>query len=247
VYDRDPSACTKEIAVLGLIGRDVPVPRVLYVDDGSESGTALAVLSVVEGIPLFALRQLGDADELADAVRDTGRVLARVGAYPGPPTRPEEVLGVIQRFVSVPLFVRRIPATTTEALLCLAEKWQSRLNSVRHRGLVHGDFNSPNVFVAETDDGWRVSAILDWEFARDGLPFADIGNFLRYHRADRPRYEPHFSRGLAEGGMELPDDWLTLARVADLPALCELLGRSDVPDQVVGELRMLIDETLANG
>ena len=246
VYDRDPSACAKEVAVLGLIGRDVPVPRVLYADDGRESGTALAVLSVVEGIPLVALRQMGDADELADAVRDTGRVLARLAAYPGPPTQPESIVSVVGRLVSAPLFEERIPATTTEAVVRLAEDWQPRLDvAVRHTGLVHGDFNSPNVFVTETDDGWRVSAVLDWEFARDASPFADVGNFLRYHRADRPRYEPHFSRGLVEGGMTLPDNWLMLARLADLPALCELLGRRDVPDAVVAELRLLIDETLA--
>ena len=38
-----------------------------------------------------------------------------------------------------------------------------------------------------------------------------------------------------------------LARMMDLPALCELLGRADVPDAVVAELTLLLHETTTNG
>jgi hypothetical protein len=67
---------------------------------------------------------------------------------------------------------------------------------------------------------------------------------LRYERPGRPRYEPHFSRGLVDGGWNRPDDWFIRARLADLPALCELLTRDGVPDVIVAELRDLIGETV---
>jgi hypothetical protein len=71
----------------------------------------------------------------------------------------------------------------------------------------------------------------------------DVGNMLRYERPGQPRYEPHFSRGLIDAGWTPPDDWFLRARLADLPALCELLTRDDVPDAIVDELCDLVDGT----
>jgi len=248
VYDRDPTTCAKEVAVLGLIGREVPVPRVLFVEDAPDSGAPFVVMSVVDGISLRTLRSFGDDGPVAQAAFDAGRVLAKLGQYPGPPTPRETAVGLVERLVAAPLFCDRIAPDMGRGIVSLAERWQSRLDEVaRDDCLVHGDFNSPNIFVKQTEDGWRVSGVLDWEFALNASPYCDIGNFLRYHRRDRPRYEPAFSTGLREGGMELPPDWLTLARVMDLPALCELLGRTDVPDAVVAELILLLDETLTHG
>lgn len=247
VYVRDAATAAKEVAVLGLVGRDIPVPRVLFAEERPQDGQPpFAVLSFIEGASLFALRQSGDAAALADACYDAGRTLARIGAYPGPPTPFETVIALVDRFVGAPAFQERIGAERTKRIVRLAEAWQPRLADVgREQVLVHGDFNSANIFVKPAADGWRVSGILDWEFALSASPYCDIGNFLRYHRADRPRYEPDFSRGLRDAGIDLPDDWLMLARLFDLPALCELLGRPSIPDVVVTELVTLIDQTTA--
>ena len=248
IYDRDSRACAKEVAVLGLIGREVPVPRVLFVEDAPAAGPPFAVMSVVDGISLRTLRSFGDDEPVAEAAFDAGRVLAKLGHYPGPRTKHENAIELIERFLSAPLISARLTGELQRGILTLAERWQPRLDEVAgNECLVHGDFNSPNIFVKQTDDGWRVSGLLDWEFALNASPYCDVGNFLRYHRHDRPRYEPAFSAGLREGGLMLPPDWLTLARVMDLPALCELLGRADVPDAVVEELIPLLEETLANG
>ena len=83
------------------------------------------------------------------------------------------------------------------------------------------------------------------EFAFPGSIYYDIGNFLRYEREARPRFEPAFSRGLTDGGFELAAEWRTLARAADLTALCELLARPGVPDHVIAELRDLVSATVA--
>jgi aminoglycoside phosphotransferase (APT) family kinase protein len=248
VYDRDPRACAKEVAVLGLIGREVPVPRVLFAEDDPESGPPFAVLSAVDGISLRTLRSFGDDAPVAEAAFDAGRVLARLRRYPGPPTKRQNAVDLIERFLTTPLAVERVPAEMRRRVIQLALRWQPRLDEAAGPDcLVHADYNSANVFVKQTDEGWRVSALLDWEFAIDASPYVDIGNFLRYHRLDRPRYEPAFSAGLGAGGLELPPDWLMIARVMDLPALCELLGREDVPAGVVAELILLVEETLKNG
>jgi hypothetical protein len=70
---------------------------------------------------------------------------------------------------------------------------------------------------------------------------------LRYHRPARPRFEPHFSRGLMDNGAALPSDWLAIARLMDLPVCCELLGRERTPQSLVDEMRDLIAATVATG
>jgi len=241
-YDADPSACAREVAVLGLLGRDCPVPRVLYVGD-EDSATPHAVLSMVDGIALRTLRELGDADAIAEGASEAGKILNRLVQYPGPPTPYETVVSLVERFVAAPTFTARAGTGTARNLVALAERWQPRLDELSSSlGLVHGDFNSRNIFVKQTVDGWRVSGILDWEFALTASPYCDIGNFLRYHTAERPRFEPHFSRGLRDGGMQLPPDWLAIARLMDLPALCELVARPSLPDELVPELLTLLRE-----
>src|ERR1035441_1762108 len=85
-----------------------------------------------------------------------------------------------------------------------------------------------------------VATVLDWEFAIAGSPLADLGHFLRYERAARPRFEPHFSNGYLRAGTTLPQDWRNLARLLDLCALCESLTHDQLPETVVAELLELI-------
>jgi aminoglycoside phosphotransferase (APT) family kinase protein len=244
IYDHDPAACLKEVAVLGMIGRDIPVPRVLYVDEAPPFGPPVAVLSVVEGISLATLRSFNDGDAVAEAAFDAGRMLARLAAFPGPPTPSVTVVELVERFVAQPVFGFRVANALRDRVIATARRWQPRIDdAARETSLVHGDFNARNIFAKQTEAGWRVSAILDWEFALAASPYCDIGNFLRYHRPERPRFESHFSAGLRDTGVRLPDDWLSIARIMDLPALCELLGRPALPDDATVEVIDLVEQT----
>jgi fructokinase len=156
-------------------------------------------------------------------------------------------MGLIAMFAASPHFTARVPPALLDDLRRLAERWEPRLIEVSHaRGLVHCDFNSRNIFVARDGDVWRVTGILDWEFAINASPFVDVGNFLRYHRPEHPRFEPSFSRGLREGGLELPPDWLMIARMMDVPALCELLTRPRLPATAAAEVVDLLARTVGD-
>jgi aminoglycoside phosphotransferase (APT) family kinase protein len=261
IYDRDPAVCGREVAVLRRLRNRVPVPEVFYarVTPGPNA-PARVVLSFVNGISLYDLRLRGDVDALAEASYDVGRVLASLAQFEfsqtGPLTPTLEVdttfmrgpvrnEALIDQLMQVPLFQQRVSGDLRERIQWFAHTHQPRVSEIAMTPrLVHGDFNSRNVFVHRTMQGWRVSAILDWEFALAASPFVDIGNFLRYERAPRRWYEPNFSRGLRDGGMELPSDWLLLARLMDLPACVEFLGRPHTPTAVVDEIRKLIADTV---
>jgi len=110
--------------------------------------------------------------------------------------------------------------------------------------LVHGDFGKRNVLVRQAKGRWGVAAVLDWEFAVSSAPITDLANFLRYERASRPSAEPSFSNGYLEAGGTLPDGWRRLSRVVDLVALCEMLTRDSLPDDVAVELAELVRATV---
>nr|BFE70411.1 hypothetical protein GCM10020092_037120 [Actinoplanes digitatis] len=74
-------------------------------------------------------------------------------------------------------------------LLRFAEASTPGLEVLRgSRRLVHADFNPKNLLVGRDDDGhWRVTAVLDWEFAFSSAPLFDVGNMLRDPRPSRVR------------------------------------------------------------
>lgn len=258
IFDRDAMACAKEAAVLSLVRDDVPVPGVLHVEaNGADGFPPFLVLEFVDGIALRDLKRRGDLRPIAESAYAAGRVLAQLarhrfdrsglltstltidaGVFEGMTTS-----GLVDHFLQSPVFRRR---ADTEFIRRIRDWTRASEERFGDSGatLVHGDFNSANILVREENDRWAVAAILDWEFAFAGSAACDIGNMLRYERADRPRFEPHFSRGVIDGGLALPDDWRQRARLADLPALCELLTRVDVPESVVSELLGLIAATV---
>jgi fructokinase len=261
MFDRDPLACAKEAAVLAFVRGDVPVPNVFHVEPNGADGSApFLVLELIDGISLRDLKRRGQLGSIGEAAYDAGRMLARLarhrfdrsglltpaltidsGTFDG-----VTAAGLVDHFAQSPVFQRRVDAGAANRLKDWARSSEVRFGDSESASLVHGDFNSANILVREETDHWVVAAILDWEFAFAGGFSCDVGNFLRYERADRPRFEPHFSRGCIDGGLPLPVDWRERARLADLPALCELLTRDDVPDSVVAELRDLIAATVSS-
>jgi fructokinase len=111
-------------------------------------------------------------------------------------------------------------------LLALAEQAQPVLDSLDDVGrLVHSDFNAKNLLVARDPDRWRVTAVLDWEFAFSGHPLVDVGNLLRFRDDHPPAFERGFLDGFVAHGGELPDGWRAAAEALDLFALADLLTR----------------------
>lgn len=106
--------------------------------------------------------------------------------------------------------------------------------------LVHGDFNGLNILMTKTE----VNAILDWEFALSGSIYFDIGNLLRYEFKQIASFEQGLNDGLKNQGIDLPEQWKKLAKLADLVALCSLLDRVDCGENRVQDITRLIKQTI---
>lgn len=114
--------------------------------------------------------------------------------------------------------------------------------------LVHADANPKNVLVSSVGGGWRVDAVLDWEFSFSGCPYADFANMTRFEGSYPAGFVAGFRAGFGEcqpADLARPDDWAYLGRVMDMFALSDLVTRPDghpVADQAAVEVRRWIAE-----
>ena len=255
IYRHDAALCRKELDLMKLVRGVVPVPDVIH--EEADATPPFVLLRYVDGITFRELRRTGDDAAVAEAAESVGEVLAAIhkhefpqagwlepGLRVGAPLLEGADAG--RRFIELCLGseaarermgkelrarVRRAVRQGSEDLAAMEE--ESRL--------VHGDFNKRNVIVARAGGGWRVAAVLDWEFAIASTPLTDLGNFLRYEREDQPAVAPHLEKAYRRAGGSLPDEWRRLSQLVDLIALCELLSRPELPDDVAREVIELVE------
>ena len=261
VYEHDASLCQKEVDLLQLIGRTVPVPQMIHAEpEGLGELPPFVVMQFIEGISFRELKRSGDQNAIAQGAFAIGETLAAIGQItfprsgwiaPGPSVAGPLLEGsdLTPRFVDLclasPNLKRRMSANLRDRVSALVWSRERELAELDSQStLVHGDFGKRNLLVRCDGGRWSMAAVLDWEYAVSGSPLIDIGHFLRYERDSSPCVEPYFSLGYLHAGGILPQDWRGLARVVDLAALCESLTRDDLPEAVVTELLELIRATV---
>lgn len=269
IYDRDPSACSKETELLRLVSKTVPVPEVFHAEDALESDVApFTLLEYIEGCTFTQLKRTNDVHAIQQASASAGRTLAAIGQYrfarPGMLSLnsetgklevtaayvegPDPIPRLLDTFLASHKLRERAGQELTGRLHEFIWSWAPRLARLddapeRVRCLVHSDFYGGNILFTQRHGRWTVAGVLDWEFAFSGSPLIDVGHFLRFERSGQLLREPYFSHAFVEHGGWLPPDWREIARVLDLTALCEMLTRDELPSSAISELLDLIQGT----
>lgn len=256
LYQRDPGQAAKEVALHRLLAGRVPVPAILHAGESNPvTAGPYALLEWIEGGHLGRIAPGLGEDARTCLARDIGAVLAAIHAVLFP------VAGFLDGHLEVahPIdvggaglvaFLRtcldgpaggRLEADLAAAALAFAAREGGRLEAwARPPRLTHADFNGSNVLVRETPAGWRVAAVLDWEFAFAGAPHFDFGNLMRPPLGDLPGFAESVAAGYRRAGGALPEDWRDLARIADLTAWADFLGRPDATPEVIADARRMI-------
>ncbi len=184
-----------EAAVMARARAQVPVPAVLRVVPAASEGVRAAmVLEYVAGTPLSDVLAAG-GDGMAALGAEVGRVIAGIGAV---------TFGRPGFFGDRDLGVREMPPWSRQlaefAAKCMDAVPEERLDPGARRAwarlcaahapalaavdgqarLVHADVNPKNILVTRARGGWRVDAVLDWEFSFSGCPYADAANMTRF-------------------------------------------------------------------
>ena len=108
------------------------------------------------------------------------------------------------------------------------DKYNKLLPDDKDNRLVHADFDPSNILVDKMsgqDDAWKITGILDWEFAFSGSILSDIANMLRYSHKMPAEYEESFLKGLIKTNIILPKNWRVTINLLNILSLLDCLNR----------------------
>jgi len=252
IYKRDPLACRKEVELHNLVSGWIPVPEILYADPaGAEDIGPHMLMRYVEGVTFQELKSKGNPEQTAEAAYAIGATLAKfqLASSGSRPRLIEDVPGpiseILEKWLSTPIVEQRLGIDVRDQWRDFAFGWTSQMSALdRDRLLVHGDFSARNTIVRQSGRSWAVSGVLDWELARFGPRLWDVARFISFERRTRPVREPYFSRGFAENGGALPENWPALARIINAVSATESLTQPDLPEEFARDLKKLIVATM---
>ncbi len=238
----------------------VPVPRVLRLVAAGEDVRPAMILEYVAGVPLGDVLSAG-GDGMAALGAEVGRVIASVGGVtfdrPGFFDSRELAVGEMtpwsrqlpemaaKSMDAVPAERLGLGARRDWANLCAAHAPALAAIDEQAR-LVHADANPKNILVTRVGQGWRVDAVLDWEFSFSGCPYADAANMTRFSGGYPAQFSDGFRSGFAghhPAGLPRARDWAYLGHVLDMFALSDLVTRPPghpVADQAARKIRQWI-------
>lgn len=117
------------------------------------------------------------------------------------------------------------------------EKNQDYFNRIdQNFVLCHGDLGNGNILIAD-----EKVYFIDFEYAIAENRYRDIGKFFRNKAPEvqkyiTPKTYDTFAEGYCSLGRLLPDDWLQLARLADIPLMLGLLNIDNPPMEWIADI-----------
>lgn len=261
-----------EATVMAAAGEYVPVPEILNtipLTSAATSPRSAMVLEYVPGTPLGEVLDNAELNgiQLGRLGAEVGRVAARISSveFEGPGFFADDQLTVTPQqpwSAQLPEFATRCMAVTPQARLDAAARtaWEKlcathapALAGIEHQArLVHSDLNPKNILVTQAHRGWRIAAVLDWEFTYSGCPYADAANMLRFEGDYLPDFRDSFRTAFAAhlpADLEPDKDWFYLGRVLDMFALSDLVTRPighPIADRAAQVIRLWITHGVPN-
>ena len=251
LHIRDHESCRKEFNLYQKLHDLLPMAEILYFEPSPAAfGFPYSLIRWVEGQHLDHVLAGEDENAVIQTARDLGKVLAAIGDY------LFEQPGLLDPDLNVTIpFSSTADSWASFIQRCLEEGqtghhlgklWAERLARLvtnntafiagltETNALVHGDFKGPNILIFSTEAGWKVAAVLDWEFAYAGSPLSDLGTVIRHQARFNPAFKKPFVEGFEQGGKKLPGEWEKAARLLDLLNLADFLNRP-APDPTLRE------------
>lgn len=256
IYLRDKDAAIREQKLGILLKQYIPVPQTYSISE--VDGYRFAITEFIPGITLRELL-LGNIPYDVDSLMyEVGNMLSKITSHPFSAAGffDENLNASFSNEYDALTFAKNC-LQSSNALSVLEydtiQKIKDCLNKCGHlfpdnneRHLVHGDFDPANILVYKVNGTWKVSEVLDWEFAFSGSILWDVANMLRYAHKMSSRFQDAFINGLITGGAVLSTNWRHAVNLLNLLSLLDCLKRSDTnnrPNQC-NDIRELINHIL---
>ncbi|QRN04938.1 phosphotransferase [Legionella sp. MW5194] len=236
IYLRDQDAAFREQQLASRLASLLPVPQSRFV--GFQSGYRFALIDYCRGISLREVL-LGNQKQHGDSLLyQAGVLLGQIQTHrfksagffdrelriikPENPT----IAAFVDKQLTHPTALAQLSTVQRQRIAACFIRFVACLPNEYPAHLVHGDYDPANLLVDKMDGAWRITAILDWEFAFAGSPLWDVANMLRYAHAMPVSWVSSFVGGL-QATCLLPDQWQVTIRLLNLASLLDCLCRTD--------------------
>ena len=251
IYLRDSTAAQREMNIAHLLQGFLPMPKFYYVGQFGEY--TFAVIEHMHGISLRDLLLSGTCGPDFEIMWKVGKMLKSLQQFTFEKAGFfDDTLQVKEPFKSNDLkdFVLKTLRNThvqrvlhKELLLKIEsrfEKTNLSLLDACQPTLVHGDFDPANILVVKENNSWKISALLDFEFAFSGSYLQDIANMLRYAHKMPQAFKDCFLQGFDSA---LPKNYEEICKLLNISALLDILSRSDPSKRpiITADINELID------
>ena len=238
VYLRDKEAVYREQKLAVLLKHMVPIPLAYYI--GELEGYPFAITEFMPGIALRDLLLSDIPNDLSAIMYEAGRILSKITAHEF--SRAgffDKDLNIMLDLPSDDYLIFAKDCLKNETVLSVlgsskVSKINQALDQYSHlfpddseKHLVHADFDPANILVHKVGGAWKVSGVLDWEFAFSGSVLFDVANMLRYAHKMPSEFQESFLKGLASASIKLPENWPATVNLLNLLSLLDCLKRSD--------------------
>jgi|SRR5579871_417858 len=237
VYTRESSSLNRESDLYRLLEHRLPVPQFLFMDASQKTiEYPYAISSYVDGISMRDIVLSGNEKAIRECCLDAGwhlatlsRIKFKHGGFfeQGLNVRPfqprEEYFTYCMGLLSEAGLQKDLGEELLEEVQKLIKDNHDKyLPLADEANLTHSDYDPSNIKVAEVNGIWKITGILDWEFAYAGSYILDIALMLRYSHKLPPYYEESFIEGFLCNGGKLSTTWKRSAKLMDIICLLQL-------------------------
>ncbi len=262
IFVRDPKQARKELALSQLVKNIVPTPEVKYFSPTNPfTGHPYMIREWIEGKRLELVAPLLTPQELSTLGRSVGETLAAIHkisfkefGFFDENLNVADIIdpgssGLIE-FAHQCLIIKngeqRLGKDLAAKLIDFVASESQILDEWKEPpSLTHCDFGGSNILVAPGSDGWRVAAVLDWEFALSATPFFDFGNLLREPLGTLNCFPESVESGYRSAGGQLPSKWRKMSLLADLTAWIDFLSDPTIGTEIIADAQSVITAMLA--
>lgn len=253
VYLRDKDAAYREQKLGTLLKQTVPMPQVYFIGDCEQY--RFAITEYLPGVPLRDLLLSNKPHDVSSIMFEAGKLLSKIHdhAFPTPgffdgdlnilkTSSENEYIEFAQECLRHPNAIECLNADLITNIKRHFLTYQKFLPDENESRLVHADYDPANILVDIVDGEWKITGILDWEFAFSGSSLFDVANMLRYAHQMPAVFEDSFIQGLFSEGFVLPPHWKETIHLLNLISLLDCLARSSIhqcPNQCA-DIRELI-------
>jgi len=247
----------------GRVRPRVPAPLFLYYAASNPfTGHPYAILEWLEGIALDDLPAVASRQEVALVGREVGAVLAAIGSHKFAAagfldgaievSKPMQMDGAVFRsYIHQDLVGgqagERLGRELSRELWRFVTAASPLLDYLGDAPcLVHGDFDGSNILVLRVGETWKVSGVVDWEYAISATPLVDLGHILRPPFGDIEPFERNLIEGFVGHGGILAPEWKRACRLLDLINWVSFLNRPGAGPEVIESSREMIVRTISH-